>query len=167
MEPEVDAGAVALPQPGGIALPPLVREPQPLTPEEVERRRLRAIRWGPPRADLDRRTLVLTLVVLACALAAAVGVFGMALTTDRYLLVLLAPALVLRRGKIYLRDFGIFAALVLLYSEMRGVAHMHPAGARSTRRSSTSTSGSSPATCRRWRCRSGGGRGRCSGTTTC
>jgi len=124
VEPEVDAGAVALPQPGGIALPPIVREPQPLTPEEVERRRLRAIRWGPPRADLDRRTLVITLVVLACALAAAVGVFGMALTTDRYLLVLLAPALVMRRGRIYLRDFGIFAALVFLYSEMRGVAHI-------------------------------------------
>jgi len=124
VEPEVDAGAVALPQPGGIALPPIVREPQPLTPEEVERRRLRAIRWGPPRADLDRRTLVLTLVVLACSLGAALGVFGLALTTDRYLLVLLLPALVMRRGKIYLRDFGIFAALVFLYSEMRGLAHI-------------------------------------------
>lgn len=109
---------------GGIALPPLVREPAPLTAEEVERRRLRAIRWGPPRADLDRRTLVITLIVLACSLAAAVGVFGMALTTDRYLLVLLLPALVMRRGKVYLRDFGVFAALVFLYSEMRGVAHI-------------------------------------------
>jgi membrane-associated phospholipid phosphatase len=124
VEPEVGDGVVALPQPGGIALPPLVREPAPLTADEVESRRLRAIRWGPPRADLDRRTLVITLVVLACSLAAAVGVFGMALTTDRYLLVLLLPALVLRRGKIYLRDFGVFAALVFLYSEMRGVAHL-------------------------------------------
>ena len=124
MEPEVDAGAVALPKPGGIALPPIVREPQPLTPEERERRRLRAIRWGPPRADLDRRALALTLVVLACSLGAAIGVFGLALTTDRYLLVLLLPALVMRRGKIYLRDFGIFAALVFIYSEMRGLAHI-------------------------------------------
>jgi membrane-associated phospholipid phosphatase len=124
VEPEVEAGAVVLPQPGGIALPPLVREPQPLTPEQVERRRLRALRWGPPLADLDRRTLVLTLVVLACSLGAAISVFGMALTTDRYLLVLLLPALVLRRGKVYLRDFGIFAALIFLYSEMRGVAHL-------------------------------------------
>jgi membrane-associated phospholipid phosphatase len=124
VEPEIEAGVVALPQPGGIALPPLVREPQPLTPEEVERRRLRAIRWGPPRADLDRRTLTLTWVVLVCSLGVALGVFGLALTTDRYLLVLLLPALVMGRGKIYLRDFGIFAALVFAYSEMRGVAHM-------------------------------------------
>jgi membrane-associated phospholipid phosphatase len=124
VEPEVGDGVVALPQPGGIALPPLVREPAPLTADEIERRRLRAIRWGPPRADLDRRTLVVTLVVLAGSLAAAVGVFGLALTTDRYLFVLLVPALVLRRGKVYLRDFGVFAALVFLYSEMRGVAHL-------------------------------------------
>jgi len=124
VEPEVGDGVVALPQPGGIALPPLVREPAPLTADEIERRRLRAIRWGPPRADLDRRTLVVTLVVLAGSLAAAVGVFGLALTTDRYLFVLLLPALVLRRGKVYLRDFGVFAALVFLYSEMRGVAHL-------------------------------------------
>ena len=124
MEPEVGDGVVALPQPGGIALPPIVREPAPLTAEEVERRRLRAIRWGPPRVDLDRRTLAVTLIVLACSLAAAVGVFGMALTTDRYLLVLLLPALVMRRGKVYLRDFGLFAALVFLYSEMRGLAHI-------------------------------------------
>jgi membrane-associated phospholipid phosphatase len=124
VEPEVEAGVVALPQHGGVALPPLVREPQPLTPEQLERRRLRALRWGPPRADLDRRTLALTLVVLACSLGAAVGVFGMALTTDRYLLVLLLPALVMRRGKVYLRDFGVFALLVFAYSEMRGVAHI-------------------------------------------
>jgi len=124
VEPEVGDGVVALPQPGGIALPPIVREPAPLTAEEVERRRLRAIRWGPPRVDLDRRTLAVTLIVLACSLAAAVGVFGMALTTDRYLLVLLLPALVMRRGKVYLRDFGLFAALVFLYSEMRGLAHI-------------------------------------------
>ena len=64
------------------------------------------------------------LIALAGALAAGIGVFGLALTTDRYLLVLLLPALVLRRGKVYLRDFGIFAALVFLYSEARGLAHI-------------------------------------------
>ena len=124
VEPEVGDGVVALPQPGGIALPPIVRAPKPLTPEEIERRRRRAITWGPPRADLDRRTLTIALVVLACALGAAIGVFGLALTTDRYLLVLLLPALVLRRGKVYLRDFGVFAALVFVYSEARGLAHV-------------------------------------------
>jgi membrane-associated phospholipid phosphatase len=124
VEPEVGDGVVALPPPAGIALPPIAREPKPLTPEEIERRRLRALRWGPPRADLDRRTLVLTLIVLGCSMSAAVGVFGMALTTDRYLLALLLPALVMRRGKVYLRDFGLFAALVFAYSELRGVAHL-------------------------------------------
>lgn len=124
MEPDVGDGVVALPPPGGIALPPIAREPKPLTPEQVEKRRLRALRWGPPRPDLDRRTLVLTLVVLGCSLGAAVGVFGLALTTDRYLVALLLPALVMRRGKLYLRDFGLFAALIVLYSELRGVAHL-------------------------------------------
>jgi membrane-associated phospholipid phosphatase len=38
--------------------------------------------------------------------------------------VLLLPALVMRRGKLYLRDFGLFAALIVVYSELRGVAHV-------------------------------------------
>lgn len=131
VEPEVGGdGVVALPQPGGsIALPPLAREPKPLTPEQIERRRLRAIRWGPPRADLGGRRLALTLIVLCCSLGVAVGVFGLALTTDRYLLALLLPALVMRRGKLYLRDFGLFALLIVAYSELRGVANLvrpHP-----------------------------------------
>jgi membrane-associated phospholipid phosphatase len=124
VEPEVGDGVVALPQPGGIALPPLTRPPRPLTPEQIERRRLQALRWGPPRVDLHGRALVLTLLVLALSLGAAIGVFGLGLTTDRYLLVLLLPALVMRRGKVYLRDFGLFAALVFVYSELRGVAHL-------------------------------------------
>lgn len=124
VEPDVHDGVVALPQPGGIALPPVARPPRPLTPEQIERRRLRALRWGPPCADLHGRTLVLTLVVLACSLGAAIGVFGLGLTTDRYLLVLLLPALVMRRGRVYLRDFGLFAVLIFVYSELRGVAHL-------------------------------------------
>ena len=54
---------------------------------------------------------------------------GFSLTPDRYLLVLLAPALVLRRGRVYLRDFVPFALLMLTYSEVRGLAHVvrpHP-----------------------------------------
>jgi membrane-associated phospholipid phosphatase len=123
VEPEVGDGLVALPQPGGIPLPGL-REPQPLTEKQLERRRRRALTWGAPRADLDRRTLAIALGVLVAALGAAIAVFGLALTTDRYLLVLLLPALVMRRGKLYLRDFGIFAALVFTYSEARGLAHI-------------------------------------------
>jgi membrane-associated phospholipid phosphatase len=124
VEPDVGDGVAALPQTGGIALPQLVPPPKPLSPEQIERRRLRALRWGPPQPDLHGRMLTLTIAVLICSLAVAVGVFGLQLTTDRYLLVLLLPALVMRRGKLYLRDFGIFAALILVYSELRGVAHI-------------------------------------------
>jgi membrane-associated phospholipid phosphatase len=125
VEPEVVGdGVAALPQPGGIALPQFVPPPKPLTAEQIERRRLRALRWGPPQPNLHGRMLALTIVVLVCSLGVAVGVFGLQLTTDRYLLVLLLPALVMRRGKLYFRDFGIFAALILVYSELRGVAHL-------------------------------------------
>jgi len=127
VEPEVTDGVVALPQPGGIALPGLRREPKPLTEKQLERRRRRTLTWGAPRADLDRRTLVLALLALACSLGGAMAVFGMSLTTDRYLVILLVPALVLRRGRVYLKDFGVFALLFFVYSEARGLAYiLHP-----------------------------------------
>lgn len=126
VDAEVGAdGAVALPRPGGIAFPwRAPRERPPPTPEEIEQRRLRRERWGPPRPDLDRRMLLITLGVLALMMAVAIFLFGLSITTDRYLLILLVPALVLRRGRVYLRDFGIFAVLILLYSEARGLAHV-------------------------------------------
>jgi membrane-associated phospholipid phosphatase len=118
-------GSVALPSPGGIAFPwRAPRELRPPTPEEIEKRRLRRERWGPPRADLDRRMVAITAAILAGTLTVAIFLFGLSITTDRYLLILLVPALVLRRGRLYLRDFGIFAVLILLYSELRGVAHL-------------------------------------------
>jgi membrane-associated phospholipid phosphatase len=40
------------------------------------------------------------------------------------LLVLLVPALVLRRGRLYLRDFLPFAVLIIAYAEFRGLAHV-------------------------------------------
>jgi hypothetical protein len=57
------------------------------------------------------------------------AIFGLSLTPDRYLLVLLVPALALRSARRYLWDFVPFAFLILLYSALRGVAHMirpHP-----------------------------------------
>lgn len=64
---------------------------------------------------------------LAAALAAEIAVFGVTLTPDRYLLALLAPALVLRRARRYVVDFLPFAVLLLLYEECRGIAHLlHP-----------------------------------------
>ena len=118
-------GTAALPRPGAITFPYRERRPRPpLTEKQIERRRLRRERWGPPRADLGGRLLTVTLLALGVTLAVAIAVFGMTLSTDRYLLILLVPALVLRRGRLYLRDFGIFAALIFVYSELRGLAHV-------------------------------------------
>jgi membrane-associated phospholipid phosphatase len=53
--------------------------------------------------------------------------FGVSLTPDRYILVLLAPALVLGRGRRFMLDFVPFVALIVLYEESRGIAHsLHP-----------------------------------------
>jgi membrane-associated phospholipid phosphatase len=57
-------------------------------------------------------------------MAVAIVLFGLSLQTDRFLLILLVPALVLRRGRLYLRDFGLFSVLLLIYAELRGVAHL-------------------------------------------
>jgi membrane-associated phospholipid phosphatase len=51
------------------------------------------------------------------------AVFGLSLTIERMLIVLLVPALVLRRGRVFLHDFAPFAALLILYAEVRGLAH--------------------------------------------
>jgi hypothetical protein len=84
-------------------------------------------RWGPPRPDLDRRTALRALGAFLVALAFAIWQGGLSITTDHYLLVLLAPALVIRRARRYLLDFVPFAALMVLYQECRGLAHSaHP-----------------------------------------
>jgi len=57
-------------------------------------------------------------------LFANVVVFDLTLTPDRYALLLLAPALVIRRGRRYLLDFMPLAALIVLYAECRGIAHL-------------------------------------------
>lgn len=56
-------------------------------------------------------------------------VFGLSLTPERYLLVLLVPALALGCARRYLLDFAPYAALILVYGELRGLAHIaspHP-----------------------------------------
>jgi hypothetical protein len=60
---------------------------------------------------------------LALALGAAVWQVGLGLTPDRYLLVLLIPALVLGQPRKYLSDFVPFAILLIFYSTCRGLAH--------------------------------------------
>jgi hypothetical protein len=52
---------------------------------------------------------------------------GVFLSADRYFLILLVPAIALRVGRAYVRDFLPLIALVLLYEEARGLAHtLHP-----------------------------------------
>jgi membrane-associated phospholipid phosphatase len=130
VDPDVSVeGVAALPQPGRLGIPPFIRRQRGAeegqTYEDREaRRRQREQSWGPPRADLDRRTALLALVATAGAMAVAIVLFGLSLQTDRFLLILLVPALVLGRGRLYLRDFGLFALLMLIYSELRGLAHL-------------------------------------------
>ena len=61
---------------------------------------------------------------LAVVLALTIGVFDLTLSPDRYALLLLAPALVIRRGPRYLLDFVPFVALIVVYAECRGLAHL-------------------------------------------
>jgi len=74
------------------------------------------------------RTLCAALALAASA-TAVTWADGLDWTPDRALLVFLAPALVLRRGRRYLLDFVPFALLILAYAECRGLAHLaspHP-----------------------------------------
>src|SRR5918911_3857785 len=84
----VEGGAVA-PKPGDLGVAPLVgREwspPEGRAYEHGESDREAAEKWGPPRPDLDRRTLGVAAVALAVALSLAVWLFGLGLTPDKYL----------------------------------------------------------------------------------
>jgi membrane-associated phospholipid phosphatase len=129
----VDPGAAverlpSLPASRDLGVPPFVgRErgsPEGEAYEEREAdRRSRRERWGPPIQNVDRRKAALAAAGLILALGGMIGVFGLALTIERMLLVLLVPALILRRGRVFLHDFAPFAALLILYAELRGLAH--------------------------------------------
>jgi hypothetical protein len=67
---------------------------------------------------------VLALIAFLLALGAQILTFGLSLTPDRYLLVLLAPALVLGAGRRLMLDFVPFVLLIVLYEECRGIAHL-------------------------------------------
>jgi hypothetical protein len=98
----VEGRAVA-PQTGDLRVPPLVgREwsvPKRRPYEEGERDREAAEKWGPPRPDLDRGTALVAGAGLLAALAVAVWLFGLGLTPEKYLLVMLVPAVLMRRGR--------------------------------------------------------------------
>jgi membrane-associated phospholipid phosphatase len=57
-------------------------------------------------------------------LAVAMGLFNLTMSPDRYALLLLVPALVIRRGRRYLLDFVPFVTLIVVYAECRGLAHV-------------------------------------------
>jgi membrane-associated phospholipid phosphatase len=134
----VDPGAAVegrpvAPEPGHLGVAPLVGGewslPEGEPYEDREGDRDAAKKWGPAREDLDRRTAALAGVGLVAAFGVAIWLFGLGLTPDRYLLVLLVPALILRCGRRYVLDFVPFAALLVIYAQSRGIAHLlhsHP-----------------------------------------
>jgi membrane-associated phospholipid phosphatase len=126
----VEGGAVA-PKPRDLGVAPLVggewSVPERRPYEHGETDGEAAEKWGPPRPDLDRRTAVRAAIALVLALALAVWLFGLGLTPEKYLLVLLVPALVIGRGRRYAFDFIPFGALLVIYAQSRGIAHLlHP-----------------------------------------
>ncbi len=121
-------GRPAGPQPGDLGVAPLVRGqrgvPERDAYEYRQPEREEPEKWGPPRQNLDRRTALIAAGALAATLGTAIWLFGLGLTPDRYVIVLLVPALVLRRARRYLIDFIPFAVLLVLYAESRGIAHL-------------------------------------------
>lgn len=119
----------AVPPPRDLGVAPLVRgergAPEGDTSHEREERRYeRSERWGPPRADLDARTIALAAGAPILVLALAMGVFGLSLSPDRYAVLLFVPALAIRRGRRFLLDFLPFVTLIVVYAECRGLAHV-------------------------------------------
>ena len=126
----VESGAVA-PKPGDLGVAPLVGSewsvPEGRPYEHGEADREATEKWGSPRPDLDRRTLVRAAVGLVGALGVAIWLFGLGLTPEKYLLVLLVPALIIGRARRYVFDFVPFGALLVIYAQSRGIAHLlHP-----------------------------------------
>jgi membrane-associated phospholipid phosphatase len=118
-----------LPEPNDLGVSTLVRG-QGRVPERdsqedgEEHSRKAGDRWGPPRADLDRRAISLAIGALVLVIAATSALFGFTLSPDRYAVLLIVPALVIRRGRRYLLDFLPFVALIVAYAEARGLAHV-------------------------------------------
>jgi hypothetical protein len=83
----------------------------------------------PARLRLPSPRTIAAALAFAAAATAVTWSDGLDWTPDRVLLVFLAPALVLGRGRRYVVDFVPFALLIMLYAECRGLAHLavpHP-----------------------------------------
>lgn len=89
----------------------------------VRRRSGPPIRENPGVEWTRTRRAVLAGAYLA-ALATMIAVKGLFISADRYALILLVPALALGVWREYLRDFLPFIVAILLFEEVRGVAHL-------------------------------------------
>jgi membrane-associated phospholipid phosphatase len=119
----------AVPQPRDLGIASLVRRkrraPERDSGRDREKRRNdRSERWGPARADLDAKTIALAAGLPLLVLVLAIGVFDLTLSPDRYALLLFIPALAIRRGRRYLLDFLPYVTLIVVYAELRGLAHV-------------------------------------------
>jgi membrane-associated phospholipid phosphatase len=131
VDPEVGVeGAAVLPQPRDLGVPALVRgerragERHP--EQDGEERRARD--WGPP-CELTRRRLAVALSTLALAAGVALALVGLGWTPYQALLVLLVPSLAIGATGRYLRDFAPLTVAIVVYAELRGLAHVvqpHP-----------------------------------------
>ena len=80
-------------------------------------------------AAFTPRRIALLVGGYAVGLGGMIAARGLYLTPDRYFLILLVPALALGVARRYVLDFLPFIALIILYEETRGVAHIlrpHP-----------------------------------------
>ena len=123
------------------------------------------IRPGPARQAFRLPSARTAAAALALVLAATAVTWtdGLDWTPDRVLLVFLAPALILRRGRRYLLDFVPFALMIMLYAEC-AAWRTSPPRTRSTVRSCGSSATCSAASLPSGS-RSTSGTARCGGTT--
>ena len=77
-----------------------------------------------PNPVWTRNRILAIVVAFVTALGAMLVLQGVYLSPDRYFLILLAPAAVLGVGKGYARDFLPLILAILLYEELRGLAHL-------------------------------------------
>jgi membrane-associated phospholipid phosphatase len=68
--------------------------------------------------------IALSAGMLVLVLALTIGVLRVSLSPDRYALLLLVAALFVHRGRRFLIDFVPFVALIVVYAECRGLAHV-------------------------------------------
>jgi membrane-associated phospholipid phosphatase len=76
-----------------------------------------------PDGRLSGRSLALVAAAFVAALGAMIAVKGVFLSPDRFVFVLLVPALVVGAGRRYVYDWLPFTALVMVFEEARGLAN--------------------------------------------